>query len=419
MGRIGAFSPLSGDRLLIVSRRLRLVSETRLWLFLAAAGFILRLGFAYVSEGSNDIITWGMFAQSADQTSVNSLYETFQTIPDSVFNHPPLMGYLGLVAWRVAQALALPFAFVFKLPMILADGLTAVLLWRIWRKERGTSAAALTVAAFGWSWLAILVAAYHGNTDSLGAFFCLLAAYLLQEKRPVWGGLALAAALNVKLIPIALVIAFVLRCQSWREVFRLGVGLALGLLPFLSVVACCGRLFYQNAIVYNSSPNLWGIVYWLMASQSNPALAALAQSWLDVYLSYARYLILELVALTGVWARSRGWTYYDLGAVSIALFLIFTPGFGVQYLVWLCPLLFATSLRWATLYSYLGGLFIGLIYYTHWDGTLPYRSLFDQYYPMPTPLIGILVWALLIQFVVSRLTRLHISSVTASKPTTM
>ena len=43
-------------------------------------------------------------------------------------------------------------------------------------------------------------------------------------------------------------------------------------------------------------------------------------------------------------ARPLGrWTRYELGTMGLALFLVLTPGFGVQYLVYVVPLLFAST----------------------------------------------------------------------------
>ena len=92
---------------------------------LAAIGLSARIWLAAVSAGSNDIVTWQWFATLIDAHGVASLYQT-----ERLYNHPPLIGYLAWACLRVSHALGLPFAPIFKLPMIIADTLTAVVLWR-------------------------------------------------------------------------------------------------------------------------------------------------------------------------------------------------------------------------------------------------------------------------------------------------
>jgi hypothetical protein len=368
-------------------------------LLLGAIGFLIRIVIVLLSSGSNDIVHWANYAAAIDENGVAYMYEN---VPR--FNHPPLMGYLAAFCLRVAQALDIRFAVVFKLPMIVADALGAILLWKIWSESKGLRTAGWSVAAFGLSLTAILVGTFHGNTDNLSAFFILLSAYFCQRRMPLAGGLALAAALNVKLIPLVVVPAFVLRFQSWREMFRFCSGLAVGIVPFIPFLLCCAGSFYKNAITYNSDPNRWGIIMFLHFSEDNVRLDDLARDITAFYIPSGRYVVMGAVILLSIWAHlSNRWTWYEMGAMSLALFFILTPGFAVQYAVYIVPILFAVSVRWATWYSVLAGLFIGLVYLSFWTGDMPFHSQFRGDYPMPGPLFGLLAWGLLIQFVASRL----------------
>ncbi len=363
--------------------------------FLAVLGFAVRVAVALLSSGSSDINFWYTFASLGRRFGVPYLYAH---VP--AFNHPPLMGYWAIALLRISDASGIRFPLVFRLPVILADLGSALLLWDIWRPVRPRIVAALAVTAFSWSLVAILMSGFHGNTDSLAACLCLLAAYCCERKRPFAGGLTLAGALNVKLIPILLVPAFALRQRSWRAFLEFGIGAAVGVLPFLPVLTCCGRSFYAHAIAYNSNVDNWGIILFLQFSRDNPALRQLAAAIETAYVPNGRFLIAGLILLVSLWARiHERWSYYELGAICFAIFLIFTPGFGVQYTAYICPLLFAVSLRWGTAYSALAGLFLAVVYYSFWDGTVPFRATFTADFPMPAPLFGLLAWALLIQFV--------------------
>lgn len=382
-------------------REWRPFSSVYALVLLAALGIGARVWLAVYTFGTNDVDTWQRFATLIDQHGVAYLYRN-----DDLFNHPPLMGYLAVACWRVSRAAALPFSTVFKLPMVGADIVSALVLWNIVAPRRGPHVAALAVAAYAWSLLSILITGYHGNTDSLCALFCLLAAYLIDRRLPLAAGLALAAALNVKLIPLVLVPAYALAWRSWRDRLRFGAGLALAVVPFLQFTACCGGDVYRNALAYNSSVELWGIMLLVELGANNAAFAAPLHRAGELYVAGGRYVIIGCVVLASLWSRWKaGWSPYQLGAVCFGIFLVLAPGFGVQYLIYICPLLFAVNLGWAAGYSLLAGTFAGLLYYGFWDHTLPFRSHFSGAFPAPAPLFGLLVWILLLVFVVQQLPR--------------
>jgi hypothetical protein len=126
-------------------------------------------------------------------------------------------------------------------------------------------------AGYAWSLCAILVGGYHCNTDTIYAFFCLLSVYYLEERR-AWlaGGLALAAAVNVKLTPVLLVPVLLLSARRWPDALRFVGGLAVGVVPFVPVLVLAGDKFYANAIRYGSNPDNWGVTYLLMLATGGP-----------------------------------------------------------------------------------------------------------------------------------------------------
>jgi hypothetical protein len=57
------------------------------------------------------------------------------------------------------------------------------------------------------------------------------------------------------------------------------------------------------------------------------------------------------------------------------------------------PFAILMKLRWGTYYSLLAGLFIGLVYLSWWNGTIPAESIFRSQFPMPAPFFGVIAWA--------------------------
>ena len=361
---------------------------------LSVAGFLGRVVLALISEGSNDVEIWRGWATLLEQRSLTQMYSSVDG-----FNHPPLIAMWSVIALHLSRLTGLRFAILLKVPSLLADGLASYLLWRIWQPA-GSLMAAVVAAAFAWNLDSILVSGFHGNTDSLCALLCLVSATCIQRRAFFVAGLALAAALNVKLIPIVLVPPLLLQCRTRRQALAVLGGLALGVVPFLPFLISAGEGFYRHAIAYNSNPDNWGIGFFLNASEENRRFAAAATRLAPIYRAYARYLILIACTILAAWGRWRHWSAYRIYFLCLATFLVLIPGFGVQYTVYVVPLLFAISLSRALAYSFTSGLFILSVYFTFGLHVFPWRSEFTSKYPLPTSLFGLVAWVVLITIVI-------------------
>jgi hypothetical protein len=104
--------------------------------------------------------------------------------------------------------------------------------------------------------------------------------------------------------------------------------------------------------------------------------------------------------------RRGRWDAYQLGAMAWAAFLLLTPGFGLQYAVFVVPLMLAADLRRGAVYGLVAGLYLLATYAGKWDGRLPLESLFAGGLPNPLPPpIGLVAWALLAGFVAATLAK--------------
>jgi hypothetical protein len=380
---------------------------------LLVLGFVVRLALAAVSWGSNDAIYFYAFG---NEINAVGLLHTYVQNPD--YNHPPIPGLWAAAARRVTEWLGngtvavSAFCILFKLPVIFADGAAAWLLYRRWRPVIGSRPALGVAAAFACALAPILVSSYHGNTDPIYAMLCLLAVYLLErgEQRGSAGpyallaGLALAGAINIKLVPVLLIPPLLLSLRRVQEMLWFLLGLSAGVLPFLPLLWYMGPAFYHNALAYNPSPNRWGVL--LIPLWSREYTSVPAPGFIRFYHANGRYLIFALVAAWGVAARILGrWNRYDVAAVTFAIFLIFAPGYGVQYSIILAPLLFATRPRFATVYCAAAGLFLLVTYFLYLADDFPLQSMFVGYIPHPSAVFGVPVWLLLVYYVVTTLVR--------------
>ncbi len=400
--------------------------RARAWWILAALGLIARFVLALRSEGTNDVRIWDYFAHYIRDRGLFAAYRDLvggdyvdpaSRAPYPVFNHPPLSGlYMAAAQW-VADSLQVRFSLFVKLPGLVGELLSAWVLARIFRANPERAAA--VVAAFAWSLCSLLVSGFHGNTDCAYAGLMLLGVYLLQDRhRPLAAGLAFAAATNVKLIPVVLIVPLLITVREWRTVRGLVSGLLLGGIPLLVAVSVAPRDFIRNVVSYTPDPNFWGIEGLALSTFANPRWADEAHAFYDWYLHGYRPFLFGALVLVAVVERVRPrWDYYQRAALFIAIFLILTPGFGVQYTVALAPLAFAVSIRWGLWYATTAGLMLLTVYLAfRREGPL-LDSQFTSLFPFPAPMIGMLAWGTLIGFVafLFRCRRLPVSAVAQNR----
>jgi hypothetical protein len=379
-----------------VPRRTALV----LW-SLIVLGCLLRPILAYFSIGTNDALSWFEYQQKISDIGLFKFYLT-----EPLMNHPPLPALWSVLAGKLAGAPAnlWDFAFVFKIPMMLADVLGVIILYRIYLARHGELGALLAGLAMAWNPTAMLISAHHGNTDNIMAVACLLAFYLLVDKKSYfWGGLALAAAINVKIFPVLLIPAAFALCYHRRDALKVFGGLGLGALPFMPPLLIIGPSFISNVLGYNSYIGRWGISYWLLEMQESPKYASFSAQASTALNQYGRYLILALLVGLAAYAwRSRRFNGYTVATLSVCLFFIITGGFGVQYLVWPIPLFLAANWRAGVLYSCLSGIGLGSTYFALWQGSIPIVTHFFYSFnamQQPGPFFLLLAWWTMICYV--------------------
>jgi hypothetical protein len=85
------------------------------------------------------------------------------------------------------------------------------------------------------------------------------------------------------------------------------------------------------------------------------------------------------------------------------LFLVLAPGFGVQYVVLIAPLLCLADLRQGIAWGWTSGVFIGWVYLIFIDQWWPAHASFTSWLRFPTWVIGLAAWGVLVHFIWSRL----------------
>ena len=324
--------------------------------FIAAAMIALAIGLtlASLTYGTNDILTFKSFAVKALSSGVQALYRDgaplveFHPEMNGFMNHPPSMVHVLHALLWVEQHTGVPFRVWFRILTMLAHVLTAVALYRI----LGARAATVFVLCPA----AIMVAGFHGNSDPIVVVFLLWAVYGAEAGwRPWLTGLLFAAACGVKVWPLFLIPAFCLHLANWRQRTTFLASAAAGALAFGAPYTFqFPMLIAQNVFGYRSTVGWWGL-----------------SGMVAGYSDFGTPLAFAAVLAVTVYLHRLGLRLYEVAGGAIAVFFVFTAGFGVQYLVWLLPFCFVLGWRFVAGF-YAGSTAFLFAAYTHWSGGIPW-----------------------------------------------
>ena len=317
-----------------------LVSTPQRRLLVLAA--IVRLIPAVFIYGTEDVSAWHKCGQLM-ASGVNP-YDT----PDLI-SWPPLWPVLAWFSYVTSEATGLPFSFVVKLFPIGAD---LILIWLLFSAAAELSLPVyLTAAAYAFNPIAIYTSAIHGNFDAIPALFVTLAiiAAIRESADPngVRAGAWLGIGAAFKTWPLLILPAFlsgtrVLRRQVTIAAVAIGVFLAAALLPWPLI----GDAAIVSVARYRGFHGWWGIP--AIEFLSGHDLPPRAES-LIFYAAMAAVALLVLAKKTSV----------PRAALLLLLtFYVATPGFGLQYLLWIVPVALIADQRRCLAYSTIAGTLI-------------------------------------------------------------
>jgi len=358
---------------------------------LGAAGILLRLWLWWFTIGTNDANSFQKFGHSV---AVNGVAQAYQL--DPFMNHPPLVALYLAQAWRWAGDDLLSLARLVKILGLLGEALS---LWALWR-----FAGPAVFAAYSLLPAAILVSGFHCNTDCLYAALVLVSALAFDRQHYFLSGLLLAAGCDVKFLPVVLVPLLVIGAPHRRATAAVCAGLALGFLPYLPPALSAGSAMYRNIVTYNSTADHWGVLLLLDRIPRIHGLRALQDSVSRSYHEYGRYFMLAGIVGLACLARFRvKLSMAEQFALGGAVFLVLAPGFGVQYVVLIAPVLCMADPRGGMLWGWTSGVFIAWVYLIFIDQWWPAHATFTSWLRFPTWIVGLAAWGVLVRFLWSRL----------------
>ena len=354
------------------------VGQLRLVVLAVAIAFaVIKLIFAATTSGTNDVSTFRAFAEAIRRTGPINIYGVRIPVPShpgafiAPYNHPPLVGWM-LVLFNRLTDLGVPFRFLIRVPATLADIATSVLVFELVRGRRPLREATVAGLMVASSPALVIISGYHGNTDPIFVMFALLSLYLLvNERSGVLAGLAFAAAISIKIVPIvALPVLLLVAARSSRRrllAFLAGSGALLAVL-WGPVVPHRWTAFEQNVLSYKGlNQTQWGVLELAHA-------VGLSNHWQATLRDGGRYPLLLLsagVPLLIAWRRPTASTSaFGLSLVGV---LLLSTSTAARYVVWAVAAVFLINVWAGVIYNVAASVFL-IKLYDRWNGdVLPWH----------------------------------------------
>lgn len=327
--------------------------------------FAAKATLAIRTYGATDILLWEADSEKIRTEGACALYRDgavlyHEAVPyySMEFNHPPFMTkVLSFWSWLQSSS-GIPLRFWLRFASAVADVLALVLLTGILQRSPGALHPETWVLVAA-SPASLIVSGFHGNTDPLMIAFVLLAVYLLKSGRPHWlAGAALGMAMNFKVMPIVFLPAVCLFIQGNRQRAQFLAGGAAIFLPgSFPLIIECPRLICQHVFAYTPQSGGWGF--------SRFASAWMTGNSFPQFAPVAKVVLLATLMSASAWMnfhrKPRPPIELQLCLLSF-VFLALTPGFGVQYLIWLVPWTALLSFRQALAFHMSSGMFLFAYY---------------------------------------------------------
>ncbi len=270
------------------------------------------------------------------------------------YNNPPALLYLLVGQVWIEKTIHIPFPIANKLAATVADGLIAVLLFKLISEKEKLSKKFAYGLFYALNPVSILITGFHGQHDALPTLATLAAVYIFPRYM-LLGALFLGLGMAFKPFPVLLLPLFLfMRPIAWRKRVQFTLLSMVPLfLAFAPLWITAFGMVNRGILIYSGSPDygwlsLIRTAYWL----SHHAIYVPLPN-IDLLLSISKYVFLSAYVLVVITMLRRKTVNPITGAISLVYFLFYFVygGIASQYLVWLLPFLILYNRRYAFAYT--------------------------------------------------------------------
>ncbi|MDW5561791.1 MAG: hypothetical protein SA339_01085 [Methanomassiliicoccus sp.] len=288
--------------------------------------------------------------------------------PSQWVSFQPSLVEIGQITGMVNPMVTHPaFNLMFKLPLIIADYLTAVLLYHFVNLIKDREAARSAFILWFLNPLVIFISSIYGNFDILAVFFSVLSLYLMYRMMYLSAGLAIGLAVAIKLFPIYLALFFFayllgLAIAEWRNstvivpnLRNLGSYIVGGILGVSSILI---MIFTDPSIMVfltgrMGTNDMGGINVWGLMRNINALISGggLPGSTVSAVTHISNYLLIAIlfIILIYVFAMLKGAKESNekqllFGSMTVfIILLLFQSVTHAHYLLWALPFVLLCS----------------------------------------------------------------------------
>lgn len=310
-------------------------------------GAAFRIYCIVFTDGTGDLADWQDHAQQVLDRGLIGYYHA-----NSFANHPPFISKVSSLILQASTLTHIPFRILFRAPFALLDAGNALLLFLLLPKNRWRYFA---TACYWLSPTAVIISAYHGNTDTAVPFLILLSTWLAAKDRAFSSGAVFGTTLWIKLPGILALPALLAPFRRWqtRIVFLLAAAIT-AVIAYIPSLIQDWQIVWTNVFGYrglilqtSGGVPLWGPSVLLFST------FAPIESWPDkfirptIFILENSWLIALVAILILVWFRkdrhSAAQVCATIGMAYATLFGI-SDHWAFQYFAWGLPFWF--FLRW-------------------------------------------------------------------------
>ncbi len=371
--------------------------------FIIAAGLAARLLLAWYFYGTSDVNAWEQYsAYWPDRTSP---YDETKRYPYS-----PVWFWIISLCSALARSFHLPFSFVIKWPLALADlGTLLILMSAMRRLGRSAGETTAVCAAFFLNPVSILISGYHGQFDGISLFFALAAWFLFSlrvRSKRLWSAALLSVAVAVKHFNILLIPLFFFSEKGLRRRALFLFGPPLLFLSLVSYYWISSGPEIFRVFSYNLGAGYWGwsgigvraVLFFTGKDLGQEA-------WFPMLYQFNPGLYLAMFAAS-YWMVKK-YDLLDSMTLTFLVFYVFTTQIAPQYSVWIIP--FAALRRGVFFYVYSGVAALQLLvfFYCHhyWYHKLPFEAGLASLMPPFFIVLRHLTWAVCAAWLIAFLWR--------------
>jgi len=265
--------------------------------------------------------------------------------PWGFYAYPPTWLYWLIISTVIGDVIVnLNFkVFLIKLPIIAADAVAAVLLYRLARKlEFDEKKALIIMGIWLFNPITYFVSAFWGMFDSIAVVFMLLAVQYILDEKYVKAGLMIGVGTAVKILPALIILPALVYSMKQKKMSFLDFSLKLAA-PAAAVFLVFSTPFLATPIQYfkallQHTKSVGGFTYWMALS----TIINLSNFWFIPFIAFG---IMAIVIAKKLRPGKSGFIWAS--TLMIAAFLATSPKVNIQYVNFLIPLLLISREFWS------------------------------------------------------------------------